>query len=285
MKPLGQLLAITALLAAASAHTAQTIPVTTLATTPSIDGDLSDWPQTWVKVAIDVAMDGDKKNRTGALESDLQVAVSGDRIYLAVRWPDDSEDRVYKPWKWNKKKYRRAKDLEDMFAIRFDMGGDFKTCMITEADYNVDVWLWSSARSDPNGYASDMWHKISINRIEDAAEYETDSGKIVYIKKKFDSGRSGYKNAKIKNRKKFAGDLLPSIDLSQEPKGSVADVSAKGIWKEGFWHLELSRKLDTGNSDDVVLKSIDSIRGQIAIFNQGSAEHKSVSDELIFSFK
>tara|TARA_R110001583_G_scaffold137_7_gene1416 strand:+ start:330 stop:470 length:141 start_codon:yes stop_codon:yes gene_type:complete len=25
--------------------------------------------------------------------------------------------------------------------------------MITEADYNVDVWLWSSARSDPNSYA------------------------------------------------------------------------------------------------------------------------------------
>jgi hypothetical protein len=261
------------------------IPVVSQSKAPTIDGDLSDWPAAWIKVGVDLAMEDDKKNRTGALEAELQAIIVDDRIYIASRWPDDSEDRVYKPWEWNKKAYKRGKDQEDMFAVRFDMGGDFNTCMITDVDYDVDVWLWSAARSDPNNYASDMWHKISTSKIEDAAEYEMDNGTVVYIKKGFDNGRSGYKNAKIKNRKQFQGDQLPSIDTSQGPKGSVADVSAKGVWKEGYWSLEFSRKLTTGNDDDVVLESIDSIRGQIAVFNQGFAEHKSVSEELIFSFK
>lgn len=280
-----QLLPLLALWLATSAHAELQIPVTTLSTAPSIDGELSDWPANWSRVAVDVAMKDDNKNRTGALETELQAVVVGDRIYIAARWPDDSEDRVYKPWEWKKNKYKRGKDQEDMFAIRFDMGGDFKTCMITETDYDVDVWLWSAARSDPNNYASDMWHKISVTKLEDAAEYEGESGKIVYIKKGFDAGRSGYKNAKIADRDKFQGDQLSSIDLSNGPKGSVADVSAKGIWKEGFWSLELSRQLNTGNNDDVALDAITSIRAQIAVFNQGFAEHKSVSEELVFGFK
>ncbi|MEH6823396.1 MAG: ethylbenzene dehydrogenase-related protein [Motiliproteus sp.] len=284
MKYFGRLLSLAALLLTTSAYAAQTIPVPRLATAPIIDGDLSDWPADWHNVAVDVAMEDDKKNRTGALTTELQAVIVGDRLYIATRWPDASENRLYKPWKWRKNRYKRGKNQDDMFAIRFDMGGDFNTCMIAEVDYNVDVWLWSAARSDPNAYASDMWHKISISRIEDAAEYETDSGKIVYIKKGFDSGRSGYKNAKIKQRKKFQGDQLPSIDLSKALKGSVADVSAKGVWKEGVWSLEFSRQLNTGHSDDVVLEAIDSVRAQIAVFNQGFAEHKSVSAELIFRF-
>lgn len=285
MKYLGQLFSLPVLLLASCAYAAQTIPVPRLSTAPVIDGDLSDWPADWHKIAVDMAMEDDDKNRTGALDTELQAVIVGDRLYIATRWPDASEDRLYKPWEWKRNRYKRSKDQEDMFAVRFDMGGDFNTCMITEVDYDVDVWLWSAARSDPHAYASDMWHRISITRIEDAAEYETDSGKIVYIKKGFDSGRPGYKNAKIKQRKKFQGEQLPSIDLSQEPKGSVADVSAKGVWKEGFWNLEMSRQLNTGNDDDVVLEAIDSIRAQIAVFNQAAAEHKSVSGELIFRFK
>ena len=87
-----------------------------------------------------------------------------------------------------------------MFAVRFDMGGDFNSCMIAEADYDVDVWLWSAARTDPHRYANDMWHKITMNPIEDAAEYESENGTVIYIKKGADAGRPGYKNAKVKKR-------------------------------------------------------------------------------------
>ncbi len=285
MKRFCPLIAVTFLLATNQVNAEQTIAVTPQSVAPVIDGDLSDWPADWSKVSIDVALDGDKKNRTGALDVELQSMVVGDRIFIAARWPDANEDRNYKPWVWAKKQYKRGKDREDMFAVRFDMGGDFNSCMIAEADYDVDVWLWSAARTDPHSYANDMWHKITMNPIEDAAEYETEGGTVIYIKKGADEGRPGYKNAKVKKRKEFQGDELPSIDLSKEPKGSVADVSAKGVWKDGFWQLELSRQLNTGHADDVVLAGVDSIKGQIAVFNQGFAEHKSVSKELVFSFQ
>ena len=48
--------------------------------------------------------------------------------------------------------------------------------------------------------------------------------------------------------------------------GSVADVSAKGAWRNGAWHLEFSRALNTSNSDDVVFKSGLKLLGQIAVF-------------------
>ena len=36
-----------------------------------------------------------------------------------------------------------------------------------------------------------------------------------------------------------------------KPSGSRADVRAKGVWKDGYWTLEFSRKLVTGYPDDV----------------------------------
>lgn len=278
------LILVGSLLIAFNVSAGQAISVTSPASAPTIDGDLSDWSGDWITVPIKVALEGDKKNRTGALDVEFQASVVGDRFFVAARWPDKKENRIYKPWVWAKKKYKRGKDREDMFAVRFDMGGDYNSCMISEADYDVDVWLWSAARTDPNNYASDMWHKITLNPIEDAAEYESDSGKVVYIKKGADEGRRGYKNKKVKKRKEFQGDELPSIDISKPPSGSVADVSAKGVWKEGFWHLELSRKLNTGHNDDVVLEGVKTIQGQIAVFNKGFAEHKSVSEPLDFTF-
>ena len=275
------------LLAGSGVHTVAAeleIPVNPLDSAPTVDGDLSDWPATWVSVAIDVAKENDKKNRTGALDVEFQAAVSGDRIFLAARWPDAEENRIFKPWVWKKNKYKRGKQRDDMFAVRFDMAGDFHTCMIADADYDVDVWLWSAAKTDPNNYARDMWHKITNKMLDNAAEFKTDSGKTVYIKKSADDGIDGYKTAKIKKRKEFQGDELPSLDTSRPPKGSVADVSAKGVWKEGYWHLEMSRQLNTGNGDDVLLEGKTQIKGQIAVFNEGFAEHKSVSDSLIFKF-
>lgn len=270
-------------LASPSLHAAETVAVSRLSVAPSIDGDLSDWSGNWQRLSIKPAMEGDNKNRTGDLDVEIQVGVAGDEIFIAARWPDSKADLEYKPWYWKKNKYKRGKNRDDMFAVRFDMGGDFNSCMVEDADYEVDVWLWSAGRSNQKGYATDMWHKITLNIIEQAAEYETPSGQTVYIKKSADEGLAGFANTKPK-RKQFVGDKIPGIKLTDGPKGSIADVAAMGIWKDGFWHLELKRKLDTGHNDDVVLAAGKTVKGQIAVFNKGFAEHKSVTGELLFDF-
>jgi hypothetical protein len=53
------------------------------------------------------------------------------------------------------------------------------------------------------------------------------------------------------------GDKLPYIYFDSKTKGrwggSVDDVEARGSWKDGYWTVELRRRLNTGNADDIRL--------------------------------
>ncbi len=272
-----------AVLAAPLAHAEQKIPVTALAAAPTIDGKADDWGDGWLTVPVKPAMEDDNKNFTGELDVQMQAGVAGDSLYLVARWPDDKAHTDYRPWEWKRNQYKRSRDRDDMFAVRFDMAGDFNTCMIEDVNYKVDVWLWSAGRSNEKGYATDMWHEISLDMIKDAAEYETPGGNTVYIRKESDAGTPAFENNKP-DRKTHQGDVLPGVVFEGEASGSLADVEARGEWSGGFWVLELRRKLDTGHDDDVVLQAGATKKGQIAVFNKGNAEHKSVSGELVFDF-
>jgi hypothetical protein len=150
-----KLLLLSSLLMATSATLAeetQTIPVGVLAAAPTVDGELGEWAKgDWSTVPVKPAVDDDKDNRTGELEVQLKSAVVGDKIYFAARWPDADASLDYRPWRWMGKKYRRGKQRDDMFAMRFHLDGDYNRCMIAETTYRVDVWLWSAGRSNETG--------------------------------------------------------------------------------------------------------------------------------------
>ncbi len=261
-----------------------TIAVSRAQSSPVVDGKLDEWGKDgWHKIPVKSAIEGDKDNRTGNIAVEVKTVISGKDFFIAARWPDKSESINYKNWVWKRKKYKRGKKLDDMFAVRFDMGGNYDICMIVEKTYKADVWLWSAGRSNPAGLANDMWHLVTTDMMEDAAEYKTPSGKIVYIKKYKDEGSPIFENTRP-NRKKNVGDKLPGIKVLDNPSGSVADVKAKGIWKDGYWTLELSRSLDTKNEDDVAFQPGKKLLGAIAVYNKGTAEHKSVSGDLLFEF-
>lgn len=263
----------------------QPIPVVPVDSPPLVDGSLAEWGESgWNNVTVKPAIKEDKLNFTGTLDVSLKAVTSGGHIYIAVRWPDDREDVQYKNWVWFINKYRRDKKLDDMFSVRFHMSGDYDATMISEKTYSVDVWVWTAGRSNPSGYAIDATHRMSTDMIEDAAEYKLPSEKIVFIKKNKDAGNPSYETRKPKNRKKFEGDTLISIRTNGNPTGSVADVQAKGTWKDGHWHVEFGRKRDTGHDDDVVFTPGLSILGAIAVYNRGELEHKSASGSLLFEF-
>lgn len=260
------------------------VPVTALAEAPGIDGDLGDWPaEGWVAVPVRPAVEEDPDNRLGEITVELRAGLHGDRFYLAARWPDGRVDDLYKPWEWRGNRYRRGKRADDMFAVRFDLEGDYVSCMIADADYKVDVWLWSAGRSDPTGYADDMWQLITTRYIENAAEYTGPGDKTVYIRKRRDEGTTGH-DVNKPDRKTFQGERLPGVVWEATPEGSVADVAAKGRWHDGHWSLEMSRALDTGHDDDVVLPRDGIHVGAIAVFDREDGEDKSVSGDLHFDF-
>lgn len=271
----------------------QVVPVAMLAKAPTVDGNLADWGKDgWVRVAVHPAvlpsararfgLDGEDRNQTGSIHVELKAGVVGDRFYLAARWPDDAADTAYRGWEWSGSRYVEGKARDDMFAVRWHLDGTFDRSMLAAANYRADVWLWSAGRSNPLGLAEDLMHEVSTRSIENAAEYAVQGVGTVYIKKQRDAGEPLYKA--VRPPKTQGAARIESFELNPKASGSAADVQAKGAWKGGFWHLELARKLATGNADDRAFAPGAKITGQIAVFNRAGDEHKSVSEPLLFDF-
>lgn len=277
----------------ALAQTQQVIPVIALNASPAIDGNIDEWGDDgWVEVQVKPALPRDERgeygldpagdrNATGNVTVKIKAGVADERFFLAVRYPDEAEDTVHKEWAWRSDRYRRGTQQEDMLALRFHIDGDFDRSMLSKSEYSTDVWLWSAARTNPSGIAEDMVHSFTTQLTEMAAEYEASDGTGIYITKRRDDGVPPYDI--VQRPRENMGDTVPSFEIV-EPSGSAGDVAAKGVWKGGFWSVEFGRALNTGNADDVAFKRGQSILGQIAVFNKGSDEHKSVSEPLLFDF-
>ena len=289
-------LAILAALAASAAGAAdppQSIAVHALASAPTLDGDAKDWGRDgWSKVRIKPAVDkgerarlglaGEDRNHTGTITVELKAGVARGRFYLAARWPDDTQDTEYKGWEWVGNRYAEGRKLEDMFAVRFHMEGDFDRSMLSRSSYKVDVWQWSAARTNPAALAEDTQHLITTRMLDDAAEYEVPGIGTVYIKRTRDAGNPIYRM--VRPPKVKEADRLPLFEMTGNASGSAADVAAKGSWKDGHWTLEFGRAMDSAHPDDVAFKAGQKLFGQIAVWNHSSDEHKSVSEPLLFDF-
>ncbi|CAD5374434.1 Ethylbenzene dehydrogenase [Rubrivivax sp. A210] len=279
--------------APAAAQAAQALPVPALATPPKVDGDLAEWgSEGWLAVAVRPALErkdrprygldeADDQNHTGSLTVQIKAGIADGRLFIAVRYPDSREDKDTAAWEWRDGRYVQSRRSEDQFAVRFHLAGDYDRSMLSARDYRADVWLWSAGRSNPTGVADDYSHSFTTRSTEDAAEYSLPGGKTAYIRKPRDAGRPAYRSLPAPREHK--GDRLPAFE-AQKATGSAADVAARGQWKAGFWSLEFARALHTGQADDVVFVPGQKLLGQIAVFNHGRDEHKSVSEPVLFEF-
>ena len=277
----------------ALAQAQQVVHVVALSQSPKIDGNLAEWGgDGWVKVPVKPALDKaertkfgmnseDDKNQTGNMTVQVKVGVNGSKVYFALKYPDASADASYLLWEWRGDKYAQGKQRDDMLALRFHMVGDFDRSMLATKDYTADVWQWSAGRTNSVGVAEDQMHHMTTATLENAAEYSMLDGKTIYIKKQRDAGAPVFKA--LPRPKENKGEKMPSFEVGT-PSGSSADVAAKGEWSAGNWHVEFGRALNTGNADDAVFKPGQKLLGQIAVFNKGFSEHKSVSEPLLFDF-
>ena len=269
----------------------QVVPVARLASAPAVDGRLTEWSAGgWVEIPIaptvkredraSLGLGNEDHNAVGEIRVKLQMGVHEGRIYVAVRWPDDAPDTDLDVWQWNGRRYSRLRRYDDMFAMRFALAGDYDRSMLSGKNYETDLWEWSASRSQLAGFAEDFRQVISTRIIENAAEYSVNGVGTVYIKKYRDEGNYPFKT--VRPPKEQGAERLIAVELNGAPDGSYADVAAQGTWADGHWQLELSRKLVTGNSDDVAIPAGGTITGQIAVFNHAADENKSVSEPLRF---
>jgi hypothetical protein len=160
------------------------------------------------------------------------------------------------------------------------------------ASEKVDVWEWKSARTNPSGWIDDKWmgpsgrdgddkvaggieeNKQTLDFVDDPEDHDDvplywepnaqgDDAKSI-TQSEIDSGEAkeiteAFSNGSLKDED---GTTIPSNTVipfyyQSKPAGSRGDISAAGAWVDGKWTLEFSRKLNTGESDDIQFNDLD----------------------------
>ena len=257
------------------------IPVSSLNSAPVLDGKLVDWSSQPLKIPMSKAHPG---VTVDVSELEIWAGHHGDMVYFAFRWADESPDRQHKPWVWDDETQRYAvgSQREDRFAIQFAIDGDYDVNWLAGNEFLADMWHWKSARSAPLGLAHDKMTIISRSALSRAFKINSVDGSFVYIRRPSDAGEPIYSSKRygLKESKQ-----MPKYILNSEVSGSVADVKAGQSWSGGFWTVELARKLDTGNEDDVVFALGNKVRGGIAVFNRTGDSDHVISPNLVFTFE
>jgi ethylbenzene dehydrogenase len=162
----------------------------------------------------------------------LKACNDGKKIYFLIQYPTSRENIKHQRWHWNPvlQAYMPGKEKEESFTIILaSQNRDIK---------KADIWVWRAARTDPVNKADDMIYQ-KLNLVNHPTEnISMDKGKNCWFSKYFGD---------------FAGAKLPRF-YNRTPKGSLADVNAKGAWDMNFLTIEFSRLLATGSKDDVQLK-------------------------------
>lgn len=249
--------------------------------TPTIDGDGSEWNK--IK-GVSIKLHKNRNDANIKARSVLvKAGVRSDSVYFYLEWDDDSKDVVHKPWIWDEQqhKYIRGPQREDRLAMQFEISGDYDTDWFSGKEFVADMWHWKAFRSNTNNLAHDKMTTISKKKILRSVKLVGNKGKTLYISRLADKGEKLYKT---KRYSRFIKPQMPKYILTSNPIGSVSDVHAKGSWKNGKWHLELTRKLNTLHPDDVKFIVGKSIRGGIAVFDHSENDQHLISDNLLFKF-
>lgn len=210
---------------------------------PVIDGLDSD--PAWQNAPVFITLDKNNK-----LEIRIQAVYTDTKIFFLVSFADPDESRTHKSWIWNagREIYTVGTDREDTFVFKWNMESKAVDLSIySNQTYRADIWFWKACRTDRTGYADDKSHLLSTTEDRNATELVSKSGKTMYLLRTGDEGESSYE---INLVGEYQGDIVPRYIL-KKPSGSRSDIHAKGTWKDGRWNIEFSRKLITGNADDI----------------------------------
>jgi hypothetical protein len=185
----------------------------------------------------------------------LKALYTNDMVFFLVQYPDQTEDRLHKPWVWNKdlEIYKPGNQREDTFIFKWNMEKqEVDLSNFADNDYTADLWYWKAHRTNPAGFSDDKSQVFASETGKKATVITSRTGKKRYLMRLGDAGTSAQKKQVLTD---YKGDVQPQY-ISRPPSGSRADVKAKGKWKSGIWTIELSRKLVTGNNDDVQFSNL-----------------------------
>ncbi|MEH6649804.1 MAG: ethylbenzene dehydrogenase-related protein [Motiliproteus sp.] len=260
---------------------AQTVDVIQLSVPPTLDGQDLEW-ENHPGVRIQLHQNG-ADSVVEATDILVKAGRFNDEVLFYLEWNDNIADEVHKPYIWSEQrgKYVRGPQREDRLAMQFEVSGAFDADWLSSPGFIADMWHWKAARSNPLGLAHDKKTTLSINKLLRAARIASPEGQVVYVLRQDDAGSPLYRSLRYAQKEQ---PQMPKYELQPQSNGSIADVRARGLWKEGKWHLELLRKMNTGNDDDVVFIRGRAVKGAIAVFDRSENHDHKTSVTLNFQF-
>jgi hypothetical protein len=215
---------------------------------PTIDG--IDLDAAWQNIEPLTSFDS-----VANIDIQLKSVHTDKKIFFLINFPDKDESRAHRMWQWNKEKkmYDEGAEREDVFVLKWALTDDIKDITLkSNIPYEADVWYWKANRTDPQGFADDKIQRLFMHQTKNTNEIVSQSGKTMFLQRSGDTGKSAYKTSIFVDYEK---DIMERY-TTREPEGSRADVTAKGMWKNGRWTIEFARRLTTGNDDDVDFRPI-----------------------------
>jgi len=301
-----------------SAASKQTLTVTRVNSVPSGLDDA-----VWRKAkGVIVPFEGKEKFAGQKATVSTKAVYTGDDIYFLFKWSDSTKSVTKGAWQFDGEKWNHQKGNEDRISLLFEINRikNFATkgCAIvchvpqgasnakdgkfgtTSAAEKGDLWHWKAARSDPAGFADDTWlTQISAkkggrkgdaggggdqkNRTEDKSKpkYMLAPGK----KLNKDGILLAAHAVEITSYAVFkTGDTI-TYRMPKMPAGSRADIKAESRYGDGGWTVMLSRKLNTGNEDDVALNPRKKYNFAMALFDDSADEDSYDSEVVALKFK
>lgn len=258
---------------------AEVVKLQRLNRAPVVDGNGADWEtMAATKLALH-KINPDAKTDVSFII--IKGGIYEDHIYFFLEWQDTTEDLIHKPWVWNKKqlKYVTGPEREDRLAIQFLLRGDYSTDWFSGKNFTADMWHWKAYRSNTLGLVHDKSTIISHNKLLRSSKYRDRNGEYIYISRPSDAGDKLYRT---KRYRKYDSDIMPKYILNNNPTGSVADLKAKGVWRNNKWYLEIQRKLRTEYKDDIQFHLGQTVVGGIAVFNHSENDDHVITDNLMF---
>ena len=156
---------------------------------PVLDGDLSD--PAWKSVTVPFVID----DKTADAPIFLKSVHTDDTVYFSVMYKDQAQSPFHKPWLWNKEnnKYEMGAHREDTFVFKWNMmEKSVDLSNFSDDNYTADIWYWKANRTNPAGYADDKRQILSDAPSKGSEFKESISGKIRYLSRKSDAGKSAY---------------------------------------------------------------------------------------------
>ena len=270
---------------------------------------------------IQIPFEGKEKFQDKKASVSTKAVYTGDSIYFLFRWNDPTLSVTKGAWKYDGENWTQIKSNEDRIALLFEINrinmfatkGCAVVCHVPEGAPNAkdgkfgtssaaekgDLWHWKAARSDPAGFADDTWvtvisekkggRKSDAGGGGDKKNMTQDKSKPMYsLAPGKQLGKHGILLAadavEITDHSTFKPGDVVTYRMPKVPAGSRADIKAISRHEGGVWTVMLSRKLDTGNDDDVAFNPRKKYSFALALFDDSGDEDSYDSEVLTLEF-